>query len=152
MSTRCQIEFYDVSESEQGEPVARIYKHSDGYPSNILPMLKELEKVLGKDLGIYGTRTNDPEWAAAEFISRYRPPSDAPENGEHSAVMHYGRRAYRGQIYVTMQIHPDIAYLYRVTCGRKWTVQVFTPKLGDGPNFDIVSFEELDKRAIKAAG
>ena len=50
MSTRCQIEFYDGEPVDAGEPAARIYKHSDGYPEGILPMLTQVEQVLAKKL------------------------------------------------------------------------------------------------------
>src|SRR5579872_3428646 len=99
--TRCNIEFYeDPSASgdvfaELGEPAARIYQHSDGYPEGkcgILVRLKTLQKRLaGKDESlkslphpydntktafdyqkIHGTRLDDPEWAAAEYLTMYR--------------------------------------------------------------------------------
>src|SRR5438132_12918772 len=96
MSTRCQIEFYDsVPSGEYGEPAARIYQHSDGYPGGIIPQLKKLEKVLSKSLPMYGPRNDDHEWAAAEFVSQYRKPLG-------------------GNIYVTHQLHPDIAFVHFV--------------------------------------
>lgn len=122
MSTRCNIEFYHDEPGEFAEPAARIYKHSDGYPEGILPMLKELEETVGQNAGMYGKRTDDPEWCAAEFISKFR-----PEGG--------------GNIYVSQQLHGDIDYLYRVICGERFKVAVFTPK-HDG-NFNVVSFAEV---------
>jgi hypothetical protein len=124
MSTRCNIEFYYAPEGpgEMGEPAARLYKHSDGYPDGILPLLKKLETLLGKNLPNYGPRKDNPEWAAAEFINQFRTPSNAPKNPAEK----FG--PYFGNIYVSQQIHGDIEFLYRVICHeKKWEVLIFTP-------------------------
>lgn len=102
MSTRAQIEFYHDTDGEFGEPAARIYQHSDGFPDAKLAFtplgrLKTLYKLLKKGFPMYGSRTTDPEWAAAEYISQFR------EKGA-------------GGLYVTHAIHGDIEYLYRVVC------------------------------------
>jgi hypothetical protein len=124
MSTRCQIEFYDADPTDAAEPAARIYKHSDGYPDGVLPLLKTLEKVLAKGNNMYGARLSDPEWAAAEFVSQFR-------------------KKMGGNIYVTQTIHGDIEYLYRVVCtGKKLEVKIFRPVKGSGV-FEIAGFEEV---------
>src|SRR5712691_7304871 len=107
MSTRCQIEFYDADSSvTEAEPAARIYKHSDGYPDGILPMLKKLEKILAKNMPMYGPRTDDPEWAAAEFVVQYRVASSAPKDPNHE-WKHIGENGdrTRGNIYVSQHLH-----------------------------------------------
>ena len=142
MSTRCNIEFYGDIQGEHSEPAARLYKHSDGYPSSIIPMLRKLERVLAKDIPLYGPRTDDPEWAAAEFISQYRVKSDAPKDPKHS-WKHIGEGEYatQGNGYVSQRIHCDIRYLYRVVCGKKWTIHIFEPETNN--TYDIVSFKEV---------
>lgn len=162
MSTRCQLEFYDSNEDaarglvgEFGEPAARIYKHSDGYPSGILPMLKDLQKRLGgKDSRLkkfpypsdlpssqgktvfdyakmYGARLDDPEWAAAEFITMFRGPMS-------------------GNIYVSHQIHSDIEYLYRIVCKREgFEIHVFRPEHDE--KYDIKGWKEMTPKEIKSA-
>lgn len=128
MSTRCQLEFYDGGD----KPAARIYQHSDGYPdtkNGILARLKKLEhRLSGKDAAlkkvpypydktktmwemqrIYGPRLHDPEWAAAEYITMFR-------------------TTMGGNLYVSQDLHFDIAFLYRVVCQSDGLqVKVFTP-------------------------
>jgi len=149
MSTRCQIEFYEANPTDAAEPDARLYKHSDRYPKSILPMLKHIETVLKKDHQPYGPRLDDPEWAAAEFVTQFRLPSNwnAVEqrvggeplfDGTHKSFIN----RYRGNIYVTQHIHPDIEYLYRVECRPdRWVIRIFTPTYDD--RHDIRGFEEV---------
>jgi len=148
MSTRCQIEFFDgdVEHLADGaEPVARVYKHSDGYVSNMLPLLKELEKALAKPDPSYGTRTDDPEYAAADFVCRYRLPHGTPEvkGDKYRRVGQDGNRT-PGNIYVSQSIHHDIAFLYRVICKSSgWIVKVFSPKYDE--KYDITGFEPYEQ-------
>lgn len=135
MSTRSQIEFYDdIPEGEFGEPAARIYQHSDGYPDpklDFTPLgrLKTLYKLLKKGFPMYGSRTTDPEWAAAEYISQFR------EKGQAG-------------LYVSQQIHGDIAYLYRVVCKSSgWEIHVFESEYNAA--YDISGFKELDCRTLR---
>ena len=72
MSTRCQIEFMNILTREEKEgPEKRklvkvvrrrtVYRHSDGYPENVIPDLKEfLEWNKGRNF--------DLEYQAANFI------------------------------------------------------------------------------------
>jgi len=152
MSTRCQIEFYDANPTDAAEPEARLYKHSDGYPKSILPMLKHIESILKKDLATYGPRLDDPEWAAAEFVTQFRLPSNWNEGAERvgGEPLFDGTRRnfinrYRGNIYVTQHIHPDIEYLYRVECRPdRWVIRIFTPTYDS--RHDIRGFEEVRKQ------
>src|SRR6266850_810686 len=114
MSTRCQIEFYEANPTDAAEPEARL---------------------------------DDPEWAAAEFITQFRLPSNwnAVEQRVGGEPLFDGTRKnfinrYRGNIYVTQHIHPDIEYLYRVECrSDRWVIHVFTPTYDD--RHDIRGFE-----------
>jgi hypothetical protein len=59
MSTRCQLRFID----EKTDRVAQVYRHSDGYPEGIIPLLEHLQELL------YATGTHrDSGYAAAQFI------------------------------------------------------------------------------------
>ena len=132
MSTRCNIEFYDGPiTTEVSEPAARLYKHSDGYPENgILPLLKATFQACDKGFGLYGRRTSDPEWCAAEFIS-----------------MHRDRGG--GNIYVSQQNHGDIEYLYRVVClPETWEVLIFQPEYDK--QYDITGYKQIAHKQFRA--
>ena len=67
MSTRNQLRFIrpDQDDASPDEPtgVARVYKHSDGYPSAVVHLLVELADLL------HATETlRGPNYAAAQFI------------------------------------------------------------------------------------
>ena len=152
MSTRCQIEFYDAPQNgaELGEPAARLYKHSDGYPSNILVMLKQLEDILKVNIPSFGPRTDDPEWAAAEFITQFRVKSNARKlDTDNWRYEGEDRFATRGNVYVSHQIHGDIEYLYRVVCKPKWEITVFRPVYDDSPGFNIKAFEAIKPAELR---
>ena len=129
MSTRAQIEFYSPGSnfSLKSEPDARIYKHGDGYPSGqsgVLKQLRELKSLLSDRPmfnSIFGPRADDAEWAAAEFITKFRKPQG-------------------GQYYVSQKLHFDIRFLYRVITGEKWSVHVYTPHF----NMTTDKLESLD--------
>lgn len=163
MSTRGVYEFYDAPEvegSELGSPAAVLYQHSDMYPqgaAGALFRLAYLEKILAKGSAGYGPRLNDPQWAAAEMISQFRVPSDAPKDPK-SKWQHVGEGSFegghrhRGGLYVASNVHNhgDIEYLYRVICkSPKWEVHVFRPQLDDSRSFNIIGFEEISKDEIK---
>jgi hypothetical protein len=139
MSTRSQIEFYDAdaTDADFGKPAARIYQHSDGYPlmEDYTPLgrLAALEKILVKGFGMYGSRENDPEWAAAEYVNQYR-------------------EAGGGNIYVSQNLHGDIEYLYRVVCkSGGWNVRVFESS-GHDSNYDITGWQEVREYDGKPIG
>ena len=134
MSTRCNIEFYDGPVmSEASEPAARIYKHSDGYPESeygVLALLRATFQACDKGFGLYGRRTNDPEWCAAEFVSMHRTIGG-------------------GNIYISQQNHGDIAYLYRVIClPETWEVLIFRPKYD--ASYDITGYEQIAHKQFRA--
>ena len=153
MSTRCQIEFYDAptGPGEMGEPAARIYQHSDGYSECVLQRLAYLEKLLRQDARMYGSRNDDPEWAAAEYISQFRLPTNFVEPEKwtpqplHDGTLKNFLQRHRGNIYVTQQLHFDIEYLYRVVVGAKWEIHIFEAHF---PN-DIPTFKEITENFSK---
>ena len=60
-----------------------------------LPHFYDGTKTAADSARTYGQRLDDPEWAAAEYITMFR-------------------FAMGGNLYVSQHIHGDIAYLYRV--------------------------------------
>jgi hypothetical protein len=152
MSTRCQIEFYDeynVTTETFSECTARIYHHSDGYPSYIVPSLHWLEKLLSKPISNYGTRQTDTAWVAAEFVVQHRLRSDQKTPKHYTTQFAGGYRSH-GCVYIDNQIHGDIEYLYRVICAEKWIIRVYRPE--HNPNskgFDIIGFTEITPDELK---
>jgi hypothetical protein len=59
MSTRCQIGFY-YDDNDLMKPDALIYKHSDGYPDGVLPILVPFLKLFQERRGL-----DDVEYVAA---------------------------------------------------------------------------------------
>lgn len=59
MSTRTQLRFVDAD----GEQVAQVYRHSDGYPDAIIPFLARLRDVLTESRWVRG-----PGYTAAQFV------------------------------------------------------------------------------------
>ena len=82
MSTRAQIVV------EKNEKV-KFYKHSDGYPSGVLPVLRDLLPLFAKHRGF------DPEYLTAHIVAAYI------KDGEE------GRREY---ILSMAQAHPEDKY------------------------------------------
>ena len=59
MSTRSQLRFTD----EKTDRVSQVYRHSDGYPEGIIPLLEHLQELL------HATGTHrDSGYVAAQFI------------------------------------------------------------------------------------
>jgi hypothetical protein len=59
MSTRSQLRFTD----EGTDRVAQVYRHSDGYPESVVPLLKHLQELL------HATGTQEEaNYVAAQFI------------------------------------------------------------------------------------
>lgn len=136
MSTRTQIEFWD------GELVARLYQHSDGYPSVVIPRLRYIEKITSKAIPLYGTRQNDLEYAATEYVVQFRLPHNfkRPKDVKlwQSIALPDGTTPknlmlrYHGGIYVTQRIHPDVEYVYQIRCTPlgHWQIRIFNAYKG----------------------
>jgi len=107
MSTRCQIEV-------SGEPV-RLYKHSDGYPSGVMPILEkvvaEFELARGFFDGPYllariGQRfMNESDDGTRKFRDKMASAGLPLADNAESFVLGYG--------YDT-EVHGDIEYMYTV--------------------------------------
>ncbi len=116
MSTRCQIQFIE------GKDKTQVYKHSDGYPDGILPLLKELKDELDKTRMYRGV-----DYLASQFIffdkvstyNAYRDDESMNDRGYH--FLGHGVEKPNGKI------HGDEEYLYRVHIsnnGATWNVRI----------------------------
>ena len=123
MSTRCNIDFYTAYSTgkKKGKPelVARIYKHFDGYPEEMVPLFKKFRKKMLTKYGDeneeahgYGHMINNGEEIAAEFIKMFKPDY--------------------GDISVCISLHKDIEYLYELYSNYgfnsvdNWKLKIYT--------------------------
>jgi len=161
MSTRCQIEFMNISNREEKEGPEKgklvkvtkrrtIYRHSDGYPESVIPDLKEF-------LGWNKERNFDLEYQAANFIywSKKRMEKQIERDleiaGGTSNVPEMKRRMIlTGHgICNNDEFHPDIFYYYEVIsdCETKeitikcYSVDYPVPKKKE--DFKLISTEKL---------
>lgn len=108
MSTRSQIAFYGDKEQELKSWDALIYKHSDGYPEGVLPLLEKFCRAFDKQRGL-----SDAEYASAwyliwlgkereENLARYRKDSTAMPGFDFIGLG------------ISKDLHGDIEYFYAV--------------------------------------
>ena len=119
MSTRCQIGFYRNKDAAKMDFEALIYKHNDGYPSGVLPLLFNFLRRFDEDRGI-----QDTEYCAARYLGALLAADRAwledcnrrnPEKtGAYSTNIGYG---------ISRSFHGDLDYFYRVNAKEK-TVEV----------------------------
>jgi hypothetical protein len=121
MSTRCQIGIYKTGDCPIDQPASLVYKHSDGYPEGVLPLL---EPFLARFAA--ARRLEDTEylvaWLLFEFMLDHRKWSDKykkknPSTGDTYSFTGFG-------ICGDKAIHGDIEYYYRVDPDK---VQIFRP-------------------------
>jgi len=101
MSTRCQIGFYDTAEAPMDQHVGLIYKHSDGYPSGVLPELAPLLADFMKHRGF------DAEYMAAQSLFML------VQNHKAALAQYSHEHDYTG-FGVCRIFHGDLRYFYRV--------------------------------------
>ena len=104
MSTRSQWSF-----RENGNQVALIYKHSDGYPNGHHGGFAVWDRFIAKikqdcQWGLYGWRFDDPEYLAARFVYYLIRWENQMETLE------------TGGVGVSRNLHDDIEYLYEIDC------------------------------------
>jgi len=106
MSTRSTLRWLD----HRGNVVAQIYRHSDGYPTAVIPDLTEFFE--------WDTRASDPEYSAANFIyymkvkqkelqEKIRTELDLSPPGESLEHLGYG-------IQNPNRVNGDVEYLYEI--------------------------------------
>ena len=126
MSTRCQIEFMNISTREEKEGPEKgklvkvierrtIYRHSDGYPESVIPDLKEfLEWNKERNFDIECQAANFIYWSKKKMEERLeKDPAISdyyslnPEMKKRMLLMGFG-------ICNNDEFHPDIFYYYEV--------------------------------------
>ena len=131
MSTRCQVVV--IQEGLGWDEKVTLYHHSDGYPSNIIPLIKKAFEYKGE-------YTNGWEKGRAGKVSSFLcwadPGAFEPEDGH--------------------ELHGDIEYLYRLfvvnqnmgSIGEspRWEVEILVPKAGFWENCDQEHLKVSQKR------
>lgn len=174
MSTRSQIRFVQerTYDGETHTQTAQVYRHSDGYPSGVLPalaQLKALQDATGTERG--------PSYTAANFIflNKFQGmgfyADELGDSGVMAAIEERDLSAFEELnqphfllgygVEDTGGIHGDEEYLYVVDIGRReqgampgeelredeWSVKIAGrgdfPRFGDNDDIDD-AFEEAD--------
>jgi hypothetical protein len=99
MSTRANIHF-----THGNSILANVYKHSDGYPEGMLPVLEKFFRAVEEQAS--DTRFSDPEYLAAKFVVYLA--HEYPSPGEPLAFLGVG---------VVTRDAGDGEYIYTVDCG-----------------------------------
>lgn len=112
MSTRCNIGIYEAGDSPINKPYALLYKHSDGYPDGIIPVLQPFCERFRDGRGLEDTEYL-AAWLLFEFMAEHR-------EWEKDFAKKHGKSAIDGMSFCGFgicgdrQLHGDIDYYYRV--------------------------------------
>lgn len=98
MSTRCQIGVYEKKEDDLLDWKVLIYKHHDGYPEEVLPLIINFAQYFDERRGM-----EDWEYFAARLVQCLTNYSDAGR--DNPGVLSYG---------VCRNFHGDLDYYYKV--------------------------------------
>lgn len=142
MSTRSQIGFYNKKEDSNKKFEALIYRHSDGYPSavlpDIIPFLKWWKTVRGiSDLEYVSARLlqylcNEYDKASKAFEKEFG--KTLNKNDDYTGTLGHG---------ICKGFHGDIEYFYKVY---ENGVQVFSCGFDETPdNYKLLVTIDLDK-------
>jgi hypothetical protein len=97
-----------------GEVIAKIYRHCDGYPEGVLPDLKQFFKDVEEQCA-GDTRFDDPEYLAAKFVVW-----QANQNVQPSPFEGKDAKPEKMLNFLSLGIakrdHGDVEYLYDVIC------------------------------------
>lgn len=113
MSTRCQIKIKDSDKKNYADGNIHIYKHSDGYPSDVLPVLVPFVKRFFKERGF------DPIYLLCQIVRVFavRDFQEAQEKRYKSFKKEgdnfHSRQDYQGWG-LDCDRHGDIRYLYEI--------------------------------------
>lgn len=95
MSTRCQIGVYNKKEDKFEDFQALIYRHADGYPSEVLPEIEKFLKDWKERRGI-----EDAEYCGARLLQYLCNNKDL-----FTGTLGYG---------ICNNFHEDIEYFYKI--------------------------------------
>lgn len=112
MSTRCQIGFYTEEGQELSRFDALLYKHCDGYPSHVIPLILPFLQRFHTERGLY-----DTEYASAWLMHHL-----IADHIEHSlrfqAQYHMEREPFDGKNFlghgISQFFHGDIEFFYAI--------------------------------------
>jgi len=112
MSTRCQIKIKDSKEMNYADGNIHIYKHSDGYPSDVLPVLVPFVKRFFKERGF------DPIYLLCQIVRAFAVRDFQEAQGEYKTHKKEGDNFHSRQDYqgwgLDCDRHGDIRYLYEI--------------------------------------
>jgi hypothetical protein len=108
MSTRCQIAFYEKDEKNLNNFETLIYKHHDGYPENMIPLLLPFLQKFNKERGL-----SDIEYASARLLQYMCNESDK-SNEEFRKIYKMINGADFLGYGICKDFHGDIEYLYAI--------------------------------------
>jgi hypothetical protein len=112
MSTRCQIGIYRAREKGFGEWEALIYKHCDGYPEGVLPIIKPFLERFSKERGLTNTEYV-AAWLLHELIATHT--NDGIKHAKEwgSPGMPEDGKDWLGHG-ICKIMHTDIEYFYKI--------------------------------------
>jgi len=113
MSTRAQIGFYDTDDHKISGWDALVYKHSDGYPEGVLPLLQDFCRMFNKNRGL-----SDSEYAAARYVTALcnQREKDLMEwRKESPHAFPKGDKPDLLGVGISKDFHGDIEYFYAVS-------------------------------------
>lgn len=134
MSTRCQIGIYQSKGSKTKDFEVLLYKHCDGYPDGVLPVIQPFLERFSKD------RSDDVEYCGAwlmhhlieESIKGTLKHGYGPKDGK--TFTGYG---------ISNEFHGDIEYFYKIYPG---AIEVYQCRYDENPdNWKLINTIELKK-------
>jgi hypothetical protein len=108
MSTRCQIAFYEKDEKNLNNFETLIYKHHDGYPENMIPLLLPFLQKFNKERGL-----SDIEYASARLLQYMCNESDKSNEEFRKMYKMINGADFLGYG-ICKDFHGDIEYLYAI--------------------------------------
>ena len=107
MSTRAQIAVYQAPESKLPNFEALLYRHSDGYPSGVLPDIMPFLAFWKKNRGM-----DDVEYLSARLLQYL-----CNEYDGMMEELEKGKKIYTGILGngISKDFHGDIEYLYAIS-------------------------------------
>ncbi|MCF8481048.1 MAG: hypothetical protein K9H25_11505 [Rhodospirillum sp.] len=143
MATRSHIAFYERPEQPLEQPSILLHRHSDGYPSSVLPDILPFLQWFHAERGL-----DDGEYAAARLLqhlcNRYDEAIAAisfengriPEETPFTGTLGYG-------ICPTNTLHGDIEFLYAVTSNPQVSIHHNAASFGEQARFSRLGFVDL---------
>lgn len=135
MSTRAQIGFYDSENRKLKDFDALIYKHHDGYPEGMIPILKKTLKRFNDLRGL-----SDTEYAAAYFVAVGKSDEAKEDKSDEISDRGWG---------ICKDLHGDIEYYYAVSPEGVKAYAVRSTNYLDGTDELFASMVELPQWSFK---